>query len=244
MTLQDFAAIGELFVALAAFITIGFTYYLYRATRFQYVTMMMSAFQNEWHSSRAVMMRDYLHSKELEDVLDRAIRESYNSNISYKNIDKLLKKSELKGKATNSNRLDKFESCLKNEKIRDPLDPDHFLFSAYQALYEVLLSFDRLAIVRDDPLMMDKWIKRYRPPIRDLSPVLQTFIAVRIILRDDLLKNYKKDYMHLLAKLDLDTLNLQLFEICKKGLVERGGEELSGEELKDWERIIQQRKMQ
>jgi predicted nucleic acid-binding protein len=202
--------------------------------------MMMSAFQNEWHSQRAVMMRDYLHSKEFENLLNKAISKAYGKNISYENIDQLLTDSELKGRAKKANNLTKFESRLKNEKYPDPSNPNQFLFTAYQALNEVLLSFDRLAIVRDDELMMDKFIKRYTPPIRDLSTVLQAFIAVRIMLRDDFFKNYKKDYMHLLALLNLDTLNLKLFETCKEGLVKR--EWLSSEEIDNWERLIQQRK--
>ena len=102
-------------------------------------------------------------------------------------------------------------------------------------MYEVLLCFDRLAIVHDDPFMMEKFISRYRPPIRDLSPVMQSFIAVRIVLRPPHLKNYKKGYMHLLALLNLE--NLALFEKCKQGLIERN--ELSEKERKDWQAIKQ-----
>ena len=180
-------------------------------------------------------MRDYLHSTDFENVLNEAIKLGYAIKISYKEIGQLLNRSELKGSYIDSERLKKFEDYLKDAKYTDPLDPSKSLFSAYQAVYEVLLSFDRLAVVRDDPFMMEKCIIRYKPPIRDLSSVLQAFIAVRILLRPKHLRNYKKDYMHLLALLDLE--NPDLFEKCKQGLIDPDRKELSGKELKDWKAI-------
>jgi len=243
MNLQDL--IPFLMVAATVGIAI-FTYYLIRASKLQFVALMSSAFQNEWHNTRAVLMRDYIHSKEFEEVFNEAILKAYGTNISYREIGKLLEKSELKGKTTNSKRLKKFEVHLKSN-YPDTFDYKQFPFSAYQALYEVLLSFDRLAIFRDDSDMMDSFIRRYRPPIRDLSIAMQAFIAIRIMLRESYLKNYKKGYIHLLALLSIDPLdlnfplNLKLFEICKQGLISR--KELSGKELENWDKIIQQRRV-
>jgi hypothetical protein len=231
--------LSNLLVAAATVAVAILTYYVRKATQLQFVASMTAAFQNEWHNSRAMLMRDYLHSKDFENVLNTAIQEAYGTKIPYENISQLLERSELKGSDIDQERLKKFETRLRDTKYIDPLDSTKALFSAYQAMYEVLISFDRLAVIRDDPLMMEECIRRYKPPIRDLSPVLQAFIAVRIVLREHHLKNYKKDYMHLLAVLDIE--NPALFEKCKQGLIERG--ELSTKEIIDWE-AIQQRHAQ
>ncbi len=211
------------------------TYYIRKAGQLQYVASIMVAFQNEWHNPRAALMRDYLHSKEYEEVMNTAIERAYATKIDYKKIGRLLERSELKSSDTDQERLEKFESYLKEKKYMNPLDPNKPLFSAYQAVYEVLLSFDRLAVVRDEPFMMEKCIGRYKPPIRDLSPVIQAFIAVRIELRESHRKNYKKEYMHLLAMLDIE--DPALFNRCKSGLTERN--ELDIKEIRNWEAIQQ-----
>ena len=234
--------IGHLSNVLVAAATVAvavLTCFIRKATQLQFVASMTTTFQNEWHNPRATLMRDYLHSMDFEHVLNTAIEAAYAMRIPYQEIGRLIERSELKGSATDPERLKKFEAHLRDSKYTDPLDSSKSLFSAYQAVYEVLLSFDRLAVVRDDPLVMEKCISRYRPPIRDLSSVLQAFIAVRIVLKPPHLKNYKKDYMHLLALLDLE--NPALFEKCMQGLIER--KELSGKELNDWE-AIQQRHAQ
>jgi hypothetical protein len=217
--------------------TVLIYYFIWRATQLQFVASMAVGFQNEWHNPRAVLMRDYLHSAELQGVLNNAIKEAYGTPIPYTYIPRLLDRTELKGSDTDQLRLEKFDTYLKGDKAKykDPCDPSKTLFVAYQALYEVLLSFDRLAVVRDQRFMMKKWIKRYKPPIRDLAPVLQAFIAVRSLLRPPDLRNYKKDYMFLLGKLGLH--DGSLLEKCKQGLIERG--ELDDRELKEIERIQQ-----
>jgi len=243
MDLLDFIFILISIVVSIAIIIL--TYYLYHGSKLQFVALLTSAFQDQWHSPRAVLMRDYLHSKEFEKVFNHAILEAYETKISYSEIDKLLKESELKGKTKNSNRLKKFDSYLK-KKYLNTNDYVNFPFSSYQALYEVLLSFDRVAIFRDIPYMMNICIRRYKPPIRDLSTTMQAFIAIRIMLREPDLKNYKKDYMHLLGLLSINPLdsefplNLKLFNICKEGL--KGRKELSGDELISWKDIIEKRR--
>lgn len=231
---------------------IALTFYLYRVDKLQFVATLTSAFQDQWHSPRAVLMRDYLHSQEFEVIFNKAISNAYEIPIKYEEIDRILeglklheKKPKLQEKEISS-RFKRFDECLKNTHS-DKFDYTNFPFSTYQALYEVLLSFDRLAIFRDEPYMMDKCIRRYKPPIRDLSTVMQAFIAVRIMLRKDKLKNYKKDYMHLLGLLSIDepidpefSLNVKLFEKCKEGL--KGRKELSYEEQSNWEYIIEKRK--
>ena len=227
--------LSNLLIAAATVAVAFLTYFVRKATQLQFVASMTMAFQNEWHSSRATLMRDYLHSKNFEDLLNSAIEEAYGTRIEYNDIPSLLQRSELKGSPTDSERLQKFETILRQTKYQDPVNPSKSLFSAYQAIYEVLLSFDRLAVVRDEPLMMERCIIRYKPPIRDLAPMLQAFIAVRILLRPQNLKNYKKDYMHLLAFLDVE--DLSLFEVCKRGLIDR--KELTAKEQQDWEAIQQ-----
>lgn len=226
---------SNILMAVATAVIALLTHYVRKSTQMQFVASMTAAFQNEWHNPRAALMRDYLHSMGFKDTLNKAIHAAYETSIDYKNIYSLLQTSELKGSAIKTERLEKFESCLKEATYPDPLDPAKPLFTAYQAIYEVLLSFDRLAVVRDAPQMMEKFIIRYRPPIRDLALPLQAFIAVRIVLRENDLKNYKKDYMHLLALLNLEQLNLSLFVVCKNGLLKR--EELSKKEVAEWAKI-------
>ena len=101
------------------------------------------------------------------------------------------------------------------------MNPEVPLFSAYEALDKVLLSFDRLAILCDKPQAMNKFIKKYKPPLHDLKDILQALIAVRIVLaKENGNPNYKKDYMLLLRMLHL--ADRCLYETCKKGLQQRG----------------------
>lgn len=204
------------------------------AAQIQFVTSMMTAFQEHWHNPRAILMRRHLHSTAFETALDSAIKEAYGTKISYRNIERLLERTELKGPATDSERLKKFEDHLEHQKVPNPLDPSKQFFSLHQAVDEVLLSFDRLALGRDLPFMMEKFISRYKPPIGSLSKILQAFIAVQILLRepkDD--KNYKKDYMHMLGLLGLS--HPVLFKRCEEGLISQG--ELSEKEKLDWDGI-------
>ena len=53
---------------------------------------------------------------------------------------------------------------------------------------------------------------------------------MRILLRPDKLKNYKKEYMYVLALLGVG--NPYLLEVCKNGLIDRN--ELKGKERRDW----------
>jgi len=252
---------------LTAFV-IFLTYLLYRAAKLQFVASLTSAFQNQWHNPRAVLMRDYLHSEEFEDGFNNAIHEAYGIDIDYKEIDKLLdgppklqeiqKKIEKLPKKKREELLKElkkerakcfkdFDSCLKDTNPKYRSDYENFPFSNYEALYEVLLSFDRIALFCDDRYMMDKCIRRYRPPIRDLSEILQAFIAIRIILREGKLKNYKNDYIHMIGLLFIDEsidekfpLNARLFEVCKNGLIDR--EELTNKEQNEWHYIIEKRR--
>ncbi|MGB2754587.1 MAG: hypothetical protein WBD75_01810 [Phycisphaerae bacterium] len=225
--------ISNILLVIVTVLLVVVTYYLKKATDLQSVTSMTVAFQNEWHSRIATLMRDYLHSETFNDVFNAAIESAYGKSLDYKNIDKLLSRNELNGIGTNRERLTKLENCLREAKYEDPLRPGEPLFSAYEAVYQVLLSFDRLAVLRDEPQIMKKFIIKYKPPIRDLAPILQAFIAIRILLREPKFRNYKKDYMLLLRKLRLE--NNDLLKVCKEGLKAR--QELTDKELKEADKI-------
>jgi len=229
---------------------IAITIYLYLVAKLQFVATLTTAFQDQWHARRAVVMRDYLHSLDFQIVFKEAIKKSFNKTINCKKIEGIdqLFEGENRNiieKDGDLQRFKKFDSHLKNDIPPKSYIKD-FSYSTFDALYEVLLSFDRIALFRNDHFMMKKCIRLYKPPIRDLSIVLQYFIAVRIILRDEDMKNYKKDYMHLLGLLSiiepLDKkfpLNLTLFITCKEGLI--GRKELSNKECNSWDEIIKKR---
>ena len=213
--------LSNFFLAIATVLLVVVTYYLKKATDLQYIASMTVAFQNEWHSRIASSMRDFLHSNNFKNLFNNAITEAFGKEIDYNKINKLLDRAELIGNDKDSERLSKFETPLRKYIYENPVKPGESLFTAYEAIYQVLLSFDRLALLRDEPKLMKKFIIKYKPPIRDLSTILQAFIAIRILLREDkMMKNYKKDYMFLLYKLKLQ--NDHLFKICKEGLKKRG----------------------
>jgi hypothetical protein len=168
---------------------------LQRATQMQFVASMTVAFQNEWHSPRATRMRGYLHSGHLHDALNKAIESAYSMQIPYADTSALLTESSLQGTTPHADRLTTFEDVLKSTSATPNL-PDT---TAFDALYEVLLSFDRIAVIRDVPLMIEQCISRYRPPIKALAPVLLAFIAVRRLLKAD--NKYKRDYIDMLVLL-------------------------------------------
>ena len=241
----------EIIISIISLIIIGLlTYALYYISKLQFVASLTTAFQDQWHDRRAVVMRDCLHSKDFENIFNHAIKEAFGKKIDctkIKWIDDLFtgENKDIIEKYGDPKRFEKFDSYLKNTNMKKNYSKD-ISFSAFDALYEILLSFDRIALFRNDNFMMKKCIRLYRPPIRDLAIVLQYFIAVRIILREEKLKNYKKDYIHLLGKLSIDepidpnfTLNLRLFEECKKGLMRRN--ELSDKERNSWDEIIKRR---
>jgi len=220
--------ISNILLVIVTVLLVVVTYYLKKATDLQSVASMTAAFQNEWHSRIATLMRDYLHSETFNGVFNAAIESAYSKTIDYNNIDELLSCNELNGTGTT-----KFEKCLREAKYENPLRPGEYLFTAYEAVCQVLLSFDRLAVLRDEPQIMKKFIIKYKPPIRDLAPILQAFIAIRILLREPKFRNYKKDYMLLLRKLRLE--NNDLLKVCKEGLKAR--QELTDKELEEADKI-------
>jgi len=233
-----FTSISNILLVIVTGLLVVVTYYLKKATDLQSVTSMTVAFQNEWHSRTATLMRDYLQSETFNDVFNAAIESAYGKSLAYEDIDKLLSSNELNGIGADRERLAKFEKCLREAKYEDPLKPGDYLFTAYEAVYQVLLSFDRLAVLRDEPQIRKKFIIKYKPPIEELAPILQAFIAVRILLRER--KNYKEDYMFLLSKLHLE--NKDLFKACKEGLKARreglkARQKLTDKELKEADKI-------
>jgi len=84
--------------------------------------------------------------------------------------------------------------------------------------FQVLITLDRLAMVRDRPQAV-AFIRGYEPPIRYLKDILLAFIAVQINFQPEIeRKNYKKDYMHLLLMLNLENEHSALFKASKAGL--------------------------
>lgn len=253
--LMDNPNMGTFLATVMLTVVTGFlvwvTLLLRRTTALQYVSSLAVAFQDEWHSTRAILMREYLHSEEFTKVFEDAIKDAYGNNIDYRRendhgrnvgIGDLLKRENLtssnanQGQLTDDDRLKKFHQRLQKSIYFDPVNPTVPLFTAYQALYEVLLSFDRLAVLQDAP-GTERFIVKFRPPVRDLALVLQAFVAVRLLLREKGSKNYKKDYMLLLYSLDLESD--ALFSLCKEGLKAEPRKEWSNEEEKRARKIRQ-----
>lgn len=192
-------AAATVFTALATLALAALTYVVWRATQMQFVASMTVAFQDEWHSPHASHVREYVHSPQLHDALDKAINLAYGKSIAYTNVSDLLNRNSLRGTRPDAARLKQFEDELKGTRVV-PSSHGPASFTAFDALYEVLLSFDRIAVIRDAPLMMKRCILRYKPPIKALAPVLLAFIAVRRLLRTS--ETYKNDYIDMLVLLD------------------------------------------
>lgn len=214
-------------LVIATFLLCKVTKLLKDTADLQLTTSLTGAFQDEWHSRVTRLMREYLSEKKFFNKFNKAIKEAYERDISYTNIAQLLEPPPDLDDA-----LNKFKQCLNNDIFHDPATKSS-LFTTHEALNQVLVIFDRLALVRNEPQAI-KIIKQYKPPIRDLKDVLQAFIAVRITLtKDEEKKNFKKDYMLLLYKLCL--YDKDLFDSCKSGLKKRN--ELTDKELKKEKKI-------
>lgn len=194
--------------------------WLKRAAEVQYVSTLITAFQNEWHDRTSILMRAALQTDKFKWAFNDAIEKAYGRHIEDNKISLLLDRKNLIGSYSDQDRLERFNSRLMGILFRDPINNGNILFSGYDAVYRVLLSFDRLAVLCDEPQAMKKFITKYRPPLRDFREILQQFIAVRILLREKGDKNYKKHYMQLLRMLGLaDPI---LYKICKIGVMKRG----------------------
>lgn len=239
LTLQALAGAATAFSAVVAF----FAYQLRRgqkkAADLQVTSTSLVAFQNAWQERNAILMRQWIHSKTFRvwfiATLNRA---SGNRLTSTQVIDDSLI-DVLLSTPYRDEALDDFVLNLQDENHAIFYDPAHRsgtqgmpLFTAFDALERTLQIFDRLALVRNEPLAI-KIIKAYKPPIRDLSRILQAYIAVRTALSKEEDRNYKKDYMLLLHKLGLE--HKALFERCKEGLKDKG--ELAERELRLEEKI-------
>jgi len=194
--LELFAKLSNFFLLIANILLVIATGLLWRATLslkktsdLQFVIYLIAGFQNEWHSRVTRLMRRYLSEKKFITKLNEAIKEGYNREINYTDITQLLDPP-----ANLNGALDKFKECLDKDIFCDPAKKDP-LFTSYEALDHVLISFDRLALVRDKPLAIHV-IKQYEPPIRDLKDVLQAFIAVTIALTKDEKKRISKKIIY------------------------------------------------
>lgn len=194
-------------------------YKLRQTADVQYISTLVTAFQDEWHSRAATLMRAAVQTDSMKSTFNVAVERAYGKKIEYTRISDLLQPEQLQGNRPASDRLAAFHNHLASIVFRDPTQNGKVLFSAYEALYRVLLSFDRLAVLCDEPLAMSKFIRKYRPPLRDFSNILQAFVAVRMLLREPKDKNYKKDYMQLLNMLGL--ADYILYKKCKAGLKKR-----------------------
>jgi len=208
----------DIILALAIVLLVYVTLLVKRTADAQFAASLMAAFQDEWHDKIHIMMRDCLGSEAIKKVFQTAVRAAYGKEIEYeKTVAGLLTPPSPKDDTSDELRI--FETTLRSARVRDPKSKET-LFTGYEALNRVLLCFDRLAILRNDPHVMKKFINSYRPPLRNSAGILQAFIAVRIALRKDEDKDYKKDYVQLLHMLSLD--DAILYKKCKKGLKGRG----------------------
>ncbi len=168
---------GDFLIFIATILTALATYFVYRATiklketaDGQMVATLISNFQDEWHNEQSIAMREWLNDIKFKNILNEALCEVYGTGINHKNINELISK---KITIDDQTALEKFENKLKET----PCPNEHaggFVFTAYGALYKTLLSFDRLATLRNKPQAFEI-IWQYRPPIRDMAELLLPF---------------------------------------------------------------------
>lgn len=201
-------------------LTIWITYKIKQSADIQYISTLITSFQDEWHSRISLLMRAALQTDEFKNAIDTGIEKAYGQRIEYKDfdnlIDKLLDPQNLKGNIPNDVRLESFHEELMNIVFSDTVNKGIKLFTGYEAIYRVLLCFDRCAVIRNEPQAIKKFIRKYRPPLRDFAGIMQTFISIRIVLSNEDKRNYKKDYMQLLRMLGI--ANEKLYEECKAKL--------------------------
>lgn len=212
---------------LATLLLVIVTYLLYDATRalrksadIQITATLTQAFQDEWHDSQSRLMRQCLYDDEFLLYYGDVIKSLYGGDVTLLDIERLLLPPK-----SSMNCFKQFREKLTEFVFLHPATRTE-LFTGYDALEQTLLIFDRLALLRNEGQAINT-IKQYKPPIRGLKDILQSLIAIKIAFSSLEQKNYKKDYMLLLYKLDLH--NESLFDLCKKGLEERG--ELSAKEF-------------
>jgi hypothetical protein len=201
------------------------TYLLYKATKSlaetsaaqaktatsQTFSSLTTAWQNEWHDKEDIKIRKYIMSDRFEKDLEKVITAIYKKEISCTNIEALLSPpKEITENLPETQKL--FKTKLEGITV------EHSQYSAYDAAERVLLSFDRLAVLRDVP-EAENLIMRYRPVFRYLKDSLQAFIAIAYIAleKEKKFKNYKKDFIFLLYKLGLH--NPDLLQKCVKELI-------------------------
>lgn len=103
-------------------------------------------------------MRAALQTDSFKQVFNDAIKKAYCQQIDDNKISKLLEPKESKGNCSDQDRLERFHKHLMDIVFRDPINKGNILFSGYEAVYQVLLSFDRLAVLCDELQAMKKFI--------------------------------------------------------------------------------------
>ncbi len=224
----------DLAVGLATGLLGYITYLLHKTEEARVTAVIIEGFQNEWHSSTMRLMQRDLFSEKFSKGFLNAVEAIYGKDTGYKSIwedlEKLLGASPLA-----SSTLEQFEQCLEEPEMiaKHPATGERF-FTALQALDHVLIAFDRLALVRYKSPAADI-VRQYKPPIEGLSNLLQAYISIRMRLQDPKRRNFKKEYMLLLDRLNLS--NKKLLDECIEGLLSKDDFSLEDFSRKEREEI-------